>query len=98
MKKKVYFGLGALVLVAVLALNVTLVKDGQNFELSLSALGAVAKAGDEGTVTVPCIDIKTYGSGPQNDRVCLDTQNHFCCCWQDHLYIEQATGTCTISE
>ena len=96
MKKKVLFGLGALVLAAMLVLNVTLVKDGQNFELSLSALGTVSLAEAESSVTVPCIDISTYGSGQYNDRVCLDTENKYLCDWEDHQYIVQPTGTCTI--
>lgn len=96
MKKKFLFGLGALVLAAVLALNVTLVKDGQNFKLSLNALEKLAKAGDEGTATVPCFDDPIEG-GEFYGRICLDENDHVICTRRNHPLAFPPEGTCTIT-
>ncbi|RPH30452.1 MAG: hypothetical protein EHM93_15825 [Bacteroidales bacterium] len=48
MKKKILFGLGALAIAAVLAVNLNMVRNDQNVTLSLEQLGAVAQAQAEG--------------------------------------------------
>lgn len=40
-------------------------------------------------VSVPCVDVETFGSGPIRARICGSPA----CGWYD-IYMEMATGTC----